>query len=53
MVVIYQTNTVEHARLIERWVTDLYEGYHDNERRGGGGLEASADWHYVYLLLKR
>jgi hypothetical protein len=53
MVVIYETKFIEHAREIERWVTDFYDGYHDNQRRGGGGLEANAEAHYVYLLLKR
>lgn len=53
MVVIYMTRSIENARLVERWVTEVYAGYHDNERRGGGGLEAAADAHYVYLLLRR
>lgn len=53
MVVIYETNSIENARAIERWVTDAYDGYHDNQRRGGGGLEAAAESHYVYLLLLR
>jgi hypothetical protein len=53
MVVIYVTRSIENAREVERWVTEEYDGYHDNERQGGGGLAAEADAHYVYLLLRR
>ncbi len=52
MVVIYVTRSIDHARKVERWVTEDYEGYHDNEYQGGGGMVAAADVHYVYLLLR-
>lgn len=53
MVVIYRTTAIENARTVERWVTDKYDGDHDNQRRGGGGPEAIAVAHYVYLVLRR
>jgi hypothetical protein len=53
MVVIYMTRSIKNARHVEHWITMQYVGHHDNDRHGGGGLEAEADAHYVYLLLRR
>lgn len=53
MVVIYVTRSIANARVVERWVTEEFDGYLDNERQGGGGLVAEAEAHFVYLLLRR